>query len=256
MAIKRTDDFYLAAAGSKVEERIEHKFGRNAAVGTTFAPLCFGGVFQTPTSATALEAVSTSANDTAAGSGAQQLTIVGLNSAWAEVTQTVEMNGLTAAALGTDLIRLNRYWASRSGTYATTSSASQAGDLIIRGSGAGPTWATLDSTDYGRAQSEIGCVSIETGKEVYLLGGRFVSESSKSASAIIFRRESADDVTTPFSGTMRVIAEATGFTGAVPIQPKAPYKPIIGPCDIIVLGKLDVGTGSMSVGFNYLQAPS
>ena len=233
------------AAGRKTGVGVVHKFGRNAAVGTSFVPICFGGVYQTPTTATALEAVSDNVNDTAAGSGAQELTIIGLDANWAEVSQTVEMNGTTAVALTTPLTRLYRYWVSRSGTYATTGAASHAGDLIIRVASAGATWATIDSTDYPKSQSEIGCYSIPANKRGFISRGQVISESSKAADVLVFRRLNADDVTTPYTGAMRLIFTNTGFTGRIPVEPTMPSSPILGPADVILMGKLATGSGAM-----------
>lgn len=65
------------------------------------------GIYPWMTGATSLEIVSSSASDTAAGTGAQSVTVAGLDLAGAEVTQTVATNGTTAVPLPTQLYRIN-----------------------------------------------------------------------------------------------------------------------------------------------------
>jgi hypothetical protein len=66
-----------------------------------------GGIYPWMTAATSLEVVSTSANDTAAGTGAQSITVAGLNLAGTEISVTVPTNGLTAVPLVTQFYRIN-----------------------------------------------------------------------------------------------------------------------------------------------------
>ena len=112
-------NFYAEVAkGNVPKHSLVHKFGAHTLT-TTLEPICFSGFYRTPTTATALEFVSSSTNDTSAGTGAREVTVIGLDSSWNEVSQTVTTNGTTAVALSTDLIRLYRWYVSSSGTYAT-----------------------------------------------------------------------------------------------------------------------------------------
>jgi len=71
-------------------------FGRNPKVGTVFEDIWdHGGTLEYPTANEQWYIVSTSANDTAAGSGAQRVTIRYLDENYAEQTVTVELNGTT-----------------------------------------------------------------------------------------------------------------------------------------------------------------
>ena len=76
-----SDEFWLnVQRGNVPGASVVHKFGRNAAV-TTMAPIAFGGVYQTPqpASATTLRVKAGNTNDTAAGSGAREITIQDAN---------------------------------------------------------------------------------------------------------------------------------------------------------------------------------
>ena len=62
--------------------KIVHKWGHNTNVGTSFVPVTSSGTYQTPTSAQALEILSSDANDAAAGTGARTVIVEGLDANW------------------------------------------------------------------------------------------------------------------------------------------------------------------------------
>ena len=71
-------------------------FGFNDAVGSSAETIwSVGGTYTFPSTATAVTVVSASANDdgSPAGTGAQTVTIEGLDSSYAKVSETVTMNG-------------------------------------------------------------------------------------------------------------------------------------------------------------------
>lgn len=86
-----------------------------------------GGVYPWMTAATALEVVSTSASDAAAGVGARTITIFGLDTNYVEVNQTITLNGLTPVAVPTSLFRINSALIMSAG-----SSKVNVGDINIR----------------------------------------------------------------------------------------------------------------------------
>ena len=102
--------------------------GRNAAISsaaeTVWGP---GATFAQMTSATALEAVSSSANDTSAGTGARTIIVRGLDSNYLPVTQTVTLNGVTPVALTTNLVAVNRVSVATAGSGLTN-----AGTIDVR----------------------------------------------------------------------------------------------------------------------------
>lgn len=66
-----------------------------------------GGLYPLPSSAVAMEIVSTSANDAAAGTGARTVRVDGLTADYVMLSQTVTLNGTTPVALPTPLFRIN-----------------------------------------------------------------------------------------------------------------------------------------------------
>lgn len=98
-----------------------------------------GGLYPWMTGATSLEVVSTSANDTSAGTGARSVVINGLDVNFNPVIQTITLNGLTAVAVPLQLYRINSAVVTSVGTIGSNNN----GDIVIRNSGAGTTRAII-----------------------------------------------------------------------------------------------------------------
>lgn len=250
-------DFYAEVAKGLIPgQALIHKFGHGIAT-TTLSPIGTAMTYKTPTAATALEFVSSDANDTAAGTGAQQITIIGLDANWAEVSQTIETNGTTAVALSTNLIRLYRWYVSRSGAYASTAGGSHVGTLTIREAGAGATWTQIGLYGaFGLGQSEIACYTVPLGKTAYLLSKKYSIQNGKVVDIFFFQRPLANDVTTPFTGTMRIVEREVDVAGDILLKTISPKGPFVGPCDLGVMAKISAGTGEVSVDFELLLVNS
>lgn len=245
-------DFYLDVARGLVPgHSIVHKFGSRLLT-TTPSVVAYTGAYQTPTAATALEFVSDDVNDTSTGSGAREITVTGLDSNWEEVTQTVTTNGTTAVALGTNLIRLYRWYVSSSGSYAGSTAASHAGNLTIQVSGGGTVWSTIPNSPIPYGQSVIGAYTVPKGKAGYILSKNIFVDTTKTADIYFFKRENADDVTAPYSGTRRLVEREVGVQGGVTINFDVPKDGLTGPCDIGFIGSVSSGTADCSVEFEIL----
>lgn len=107
-----------------------------------------GGVYPWPTSAVSLEVLSSSANDTSAGTGARTITIAGLDINYAPVVQVVTLNGTSVVSIPTSLFRLNSSSVASVGTGGTN-----AGDITIRRSGGGITQALIPAGISGTRQA-------------------------------------------------------------------------------------------------------
>lgn len=250
--IRTPNEFYVEVAkGNIPKHSLIHKFGAGNLT-TTLAPVTLGGFYRVPTTATALEFVSSNVNDTSAGSGAREVTIIGLDASWNEVIQTVPTNGTTAVALSTNLIRLYRWYVSSSGTYATQSTGSHAGTLTIQESGGGAVWSEIGITPFPLGQSEIACYTVPIGYTAYLLTKTVSVDSVKSVDVYFFQRPNANDVTTPYSGTMRMIEKEIGVTGSIDFRIVSPKGPFVGPCDLGFMGKSSAGTADVSAEFELL----
>lgn len=97
---------------------------------TTASTVWYGGStsYVQLTSGTALEVVSASANDTAAGTGARTVRIEGVDSSYLPVAETVTMNGATPVALAnTSMIGINKFYVLTAG-----SGLANAGNIDVR----------------------------------------------------------------------------------------------------------------------------
>ena len=232
-----------------------HKFGK-ADVGTSFVPVAIGGVYNTPqaASATTLRIKSGgNANDTAAGSGAREITLIGLDENFEKVTETVATAGASASSATTaTFTRLYRAFVSGSGTYATASAGSHSGDIVIENGAGGTDWATISSSGFPRGQSEIGVYSVPAGKKAYIEYVAISVDSNKTADLLGFFREGADETSAPYSA-MRLWIELGGVSGEEIINPTTPVGPFQGPCDIGFMAKVSSGTGEVDVDMEIIE---
>lgn len=114
----------------------------NAAVGTSFTDIWSGGGDMVyPTVGETLEVVSDDANDTIAGSGAQKVSIITLDSSGDPQVSVVDMNGLTPVTVAGGAIHFNtnRFVVSQSGTVR----GRNAGNITLRVVSAGATRAVI-----------------------------------------------------------------------------------------------------------------
>jgi hypothetical protein len=134
-----TDDFAREVArGTQTGYTLWNKFGYNedidsAADETIWAP---GGIFSRMTSAETLTVVSSSANDTAAGTGVQQVVIYGVDSNWDSQTEVIALNGTTEVTTVNTWLGVNRV-----AIFLAGSGQTNAGDI------------TVDTTTGGQVQA-------------------------------------------------------------------------------------------------------
>ncbi len=101
-----TEDFIVAVARGKVPGVSRfYKIGKNADIDTAASEdvISQGGTWAAPTTAEKVNIVSTSANDTANGTGLRTLTITGLSDTYAEVSETMTLNGTS------NVLSVNKY---------------------------------------------------------------------------------------------------------------------------------------------------
>ena len=257
MAYISNKDYYTeVAAGRVAGASIVHKFGTNSAVGTTFVPVTIGGVYQTPqpASATTLRVkAGGNANDTAAGTGAREVTLQGLDASGNEQTVTVATNGASASTATTEtFIRLYRVWVSASGTYATATTGSHSGDIVIENGAGGTDWATIASTGFAGSQSEIGAYTVPTGKKGYLISSFGFADGTKDTELIFFKREGVTDAAAPYEAMRTVFEEELTSGGEFVTSITAPIGPFTGPCDVGFLAKIDTDTTHVDIDFELL----
>ena len=248
----RGRNFYTEVNRGNVKNMsVVHKFGKNFAVDTTLEPLTSSGFYRTPTTLTSLEIVSDSANDTAAGTGARTVIVEGINDvngSWTSDTETITMNGTTPVALSKQWRRIYRMRVVTSGTYGSQSGSSHSSTITLRESGAGDTWAQIDSIGtLGLGQSLIGAYTIPAGKKAWIKSRELFVEANKTVTTVFFVRTEADTTTAPFS-PMRIQNVESGVQGQLTLRGESGI--IEGPADIGYMGKVNSGSGAVSVEFD------
>ena len=231
------------------------KFGRNESVGTSFVPICIGGIYRTPqaSGATSLRIkAGGDANDTAVGAGARQVTLIGLDQNFNEITETLATAGASASSSTTQTFtRLYRIFVSESGTYASATAGSHAGSIVIENGSGGTDWGSISVTDFPKSQSEIGAFSAPAGSTGFVKLRNLSVDSGKSIDLIFFSRANIDQTAPPYSA-MRAQSVVTGVAGGsieVFGETDIPFGPYVGPTDIGFMGKVSSGTASVSVEF-------
>lgn len=229
-----------------------HKFGRNAAVGTTLVPVAIGGVYQTPTEDKTIVIVSSDANDTAAGTGAREVTVTYLDSNFEQQTATLALNGTSESTETiTGVRRLYRAYVSKSGTYATAAASSHAGVLTLREPGAGATWAVIDHSDgIGMSQTQIAAYTVPAGKTAYMRTINYSVDSGKNVNLRFFQRQCCDCVEAPYSA-MRLLNAYDGLTDTNEFT-HGTYEMIPEKTDIGFMAVVAVGTAVVSAEFEMI----
>ena len=247
-------DFALEVVkGSVPSHAPVSKFGRNDSVGTTFVPIALGSIYQTPqvASATTLRIkAGGNANDTAAGTGAREVTLQGLDETGALVSEAVATAGASASSVTTaTFLRLYRAFVSSSGTYATSAAGSHAADIVIENGAGGTDWLTIDSTNFRKGQSEVGAYSVPSGKTAYVKFCNVTIDSGKTCELIFFHRGNILETAAPYTA-MRAKAVLTGLIANMALAGRGIYLGgFAGPCDIGFMGRVTATTGSMAVEF-------
>ena len=201
---------------------IVHKFGRDDAVPNGSWRIVSE---LNQTAATTLLAAATTvrvkaggnAADTAAGAGAQAVTVVGIDTTLAEVSESIELAGASASSsTSASFWRIYRAYitAARCGAYNVANTAA----IVIEN-----TAGTVDLIKIGteEGQTEYGAYTIPTGKTGYFLGAAFSVNSTKSAKFRLFTRANFNDVTTPYE-PIRLKTFFDGITGEANYLPAAP----------------------------------
>ncbi len=232
-----------------------HKYGGIVGVGTTLTPVTNAGTYQMPTSATALEVVSSdNTNDKAGGAGALQVTIEGITD-WNSdpVQEVVTLNGTTAVPTVNSYLRVYRARVTSSGSYANGTTASHTSTITVRTASAGATWVTIVPFDaFGLSQTSVGAYSIPAGYRAYIANYNISVSSNKTADVVLMTREDADDTTTPYSamrGTIKYRSVAGNLSSDDSVGPVGPF---LGPCDLVWFAASTSTTSDVALAFELI----
>lgn len=166
-------DFYFEVArGSINGHSSRHIFGRNPDVSTAYETVWNTGGTQTLlAAASTMSVVSTSANDTAAGTGVQSVEIHGLDANYEEQAVIVNLNGLTSVVTTETFIRVFQIHA-----HSVGSAGAAVGTITAKDTGA----VTHISITAGQTTSLAAVYTIPANKTGYLYYGKMSSSAGKS----------------------------------------------------------------------------
>jgi len=171
----------------------EYKFGFNPDVnGTEESIWSHGGDYPWAAAAFTAFISSSSTADTSAGTGAQTVTIEGLDENYAAQSVTVNMNGQTQVQIGdaSGWLRVNRVFVATSGSGGTA-----AGDIYVAVSGVSsgvPTGATYAKVVAGDNQTQQAIYTVPAGFSFYTDDVTFtaaISLANKNVTASFVTRE-------------------------------------------------------------------
>jgi len=134
-----------------------------------------------PASALQMTVSSTSANDTAAGTGARTVVVQGLDANYNEVSETVTMNGQTAVTMTTAMLRVNYAYVATAG-----SSNCAVGEIYI-GTGtvtAGVPATTYDIIKFDYNNTTTGSYTIPAGYTGYVSQGLFSTGQAGGSNSV------------------------------------------------------------------------
>jgi len=205
---------------------VVHKFGSNPATPSGERDIWLWGAqagagnidYPWPTAAETVRIKSGgNSNDTAAGSGAREITVAGLDENWAEATETIATNGTSASsATTTTFIRVYRAYVSESGTYGSANT----GNIVIENTSSTDVLCAIQAT---RGQSQLTMYTVPMGYTAYLRELSFSVDTStnKELTIRMYQRRDADNTSSDIRAP-RLVYAADGVSGPQAIEFQSP----------------------------------
>jgi len=179
----KTEPFELQVARGFIEgHRNVTVFGYNADVDTSEVTVWpVAGILTHPAAALQMKVSSTSASDTAAGTGARTVTIQGLDANYVEISETVTLSGQTEVLTTNSFLRINYALVATVG-----SGKSAAGDIYF---GTGTVTAGVPATIYNIIKFDFnntvtGHYTVPAGYSAYLSQGLFSAGQASGSTQV------------------------------------------------------------------------
>lgn len=243
-----TPDFLIEVQkGNIAGHSIVHKYGRNGAVpnGSWAFVGVLGAVNHLSTPTTVRIKAGGNAADVAGGAGCREITVQGIDSTLAEISETIVTAGASASSATTaSFWRVHRVKDPIVGTYG----AANTGDIVIENSGGG-TDLVMVAADEG--QSQYAGFTIPTGKTGYIQTITITVNASKPANIRMFYRSNITDTTAPMTGKALKL-NLDGIDGVFNFRPASPLSPIPALTDIWFEAYGNGNASAVSVDFEIL----
>jgi hypothetical protein len=221
-----------------------NKFGAIASVGTAFEDIWhMGGTWVPLAAPTILDISSDSASDTIAGVGAQRFTIQGLDAEGLEISETVDLDGVTPVPTTKIFSAVNRGFVSQAG-----SSSSNVGDIYVADDSTAHTLGVPDTDASVQAriladegQTQVARYTVPANKTAYMSTMYVLSGDNKTVTFEFYRYTDKGIRRIVFSGTVTDI----NFT-----KDYSPYVTIPSGWTITARAKVSVGTALVAGGMD------
>jgi len=242
-----TDFLIEVQKGNVPGHAMVHKFGRNdvAQSGVWEFVNLLAFTAWPLSAATTVRVKAGDVADTAAGAGAQEITVQGIDDSFNEVTEAIATTGvMPSSATSTSFWRVHRAWVSAAGTYGAANTAA----VTIENS-AGGTDLIQIATEEG--QTQFTAWTVPTGKTVYLLGVHVHTDATKPADFRLMTRENFDDTSAPVS-SVRVMDNFPAIGDHDKDFPKGPSTILAAKTDIWIEARGSGAQTKVSAGFELL----
>ena len=197
------------ARGAVAQTSHINKFGYNTAVGATFETITdLGGNQYYPTSAGVVSIVSSDANDDDGDTGAITVEIQGLDGNYAEISETVTLNGTSAVTTTASFLRVFRMrvlTAGSSGTNEGNITASIGGNNVARISGG------------NGGQTLMAVYTVPAGKKGYIIKFQGSLSKNQEAQFMIRTRDSVGGAW-QVKGMFGTFSNSVGYDYPVPLE--------------------------------------
>ena len=205
----RFEPFELQVARGQITgHKTLFKFGNNPDCnGSLETVWSHGGLYVYPSSASVMLVSSSSANDTALGTGARTISVQGLDANYNEISEIVVLNGQNQVTTTLSYLRVFRSFVITAGSGNTA-----AGTIYI---GVGAATLGVPSTIYaeiavGENQTTMGLWTVPAGYTAYMNRGSFSAASNNAAQYVLGKF-----VVRPFGGVFRNAADVTANSNVI-----------------------------------------
>lgn len=232
-----------------------NKFGRNTSIGSTFTPVSRSGFYRTPQADAHVHLrikAGGNVNDTVNGSGAREVTLVGIDEFGDYAIEALQTAGASASEqTSKSFIRLFDAYVSKSGTYATQTAGSHAGTITIENAAGGQDWSIIADGALGRGKTEMAVYTTPRDRSAALRNITISSDADKKANIILYKRENILEVAAPYT-SMLLVTEYPQSSGLfdVTFDPPLYFPPL---CDFGFLANVSASTVDVAVNMDIVE---
>lgn len=190
------------ARGGIIAHKSLFKFGFNSDInGTEETIWSRGGLYVYPTVAEVNTISSTSADDTAEGTGARTVSVFGLDASYNEISETISLNGQTPVNTVNSYLRINRMFVATAGSGGTAAGTIAAGTGTVTAGVPAVCYAEISNSDN---QTLMAVWTVPAGYTAYIYKGT-ISNGTATGSQFVTGRLCFK----PLGGVMRTAAKIT-----------------------------------------------